>query len=512
MDPLTAIAVTSSFVVFVQAIARATDLVRILQTNADPRTKEVWAQLLVQKVLLQEWQRQMGVKTTEDVQLLARKLAPQNQEVLAKLWRETTAWMNEAERVFKKYGFSLASGEQHDDGKRITQFGTRAKRVKWAIQGQEELFAIVKTLEALNTALAKIAPPPPGYYLEPLYPTRDNSISSLRQEDREQESTMGLSVQDQITSESAAVPIEASQKVFIPTLQLLYKHCLEGVSSLAWHAPNCGFDTVRSSLKVWGSGLFGSDTVVNLDSLLALAMFRSMRQHVEGILADMTSILGEWHLNKESSSAFQLLRILVCACSVPEISALSKVRSQLVVILGFDEIAEAVIDDELDHGPDAAELNDRYLKRCAESIMDLVECLNEVSTTLLAMSRLADYRRVLIKRAEEPVSLGFGLKGTYVQQQLVEESQDQISPTLKLLNMEVEWATAMANSMATVDVERTVSKIKEDEHKRWLEQVRRLRFYGDSVAKACNNEDPDSQRRMEPVLACLTQIAAVFGE
>ena len=85
---------------------------------------------------------------------------------------------------------------------------------------------------------------------------------------------------------------------------------------------------------------------------------------------------------------------------------LSKVRSQLIVILGFDEIAETVIDDEsIDYGPDATESSDRYLKRCAESTMDLIECLNDVSTTLLTMSRLADYRRVLNKRAIEPADL-----------------------------------------------------------------------------------------------------------
>ncbi|MCJ1355700.1 MAG: hypothetical protein MMC33_005692 [Icmadophila ericetorum] len=57
-----------------------------------------------------------------------------------------------------------------------------------------------------------------------------------------------------------------------------------------------------------------------------------------------------------------------------------------------------------------------------------------------------------------------------------------------------------------------MSKVEEEEHKRWLEQIRRLRFYGDSVTKACNSEDPNSQRRMEPVLPCLAQIAAVFGQ
>ena len=104
---------------------------------------------------------------------------------------------------------------------------------------------------------------------------------------------MQLPVLDGTVPGSAAVAIEASQKVFVPTLQLLYKHCLEAMSSLARCAPNCGFSAVRSNIKTWGSGLFGSDAVVDLDSLLALTRFHSMRQHVMGILADITSILGE---------------------------------------------------------------------------------------------------------------------------------------------------------------------------------------------------------------------------
>lgn len=300
MDPFTAIGVISSTIIVLQVAIRTTQLARITGTFKDPKIDTITVRLYTEQARLEEWKRRMGVNNTSDAKAIARMLPEGPRDQMLFIYESLTIWMSRASNLFKSYGLDITNVPRDKN-----RFETLAKRVKWSTVGLDQLTELVDSLHYLNDGLDRIAPPPPGYFIDPATGPVHQAITANASTGPGQGGQGSLALTSHLRT--TATPLKAGPEGFQippstqefypyePTIKLLYSACVNTLLFLVTKLPTKSeksvFDKIASQLQLWGSGLF--DGAFTIDEMLNLRGRQEMRDFVLGTLADIGVTIGK---------------------------------------------------------------------------------------------------------------------------------------------------------------------------------------------------------------------------
>ncbi|MCJ1384075.1 hypothetical protein MMC17_007191 [Xylographa soralifera] len=158
-------------------------------------------------------------------------------------------------------------------------------------------------------------------------------------------------------------------------LRDLYTECLEVLKICAINTSDQRLCSARSKLKLWGSGLFGQSSLVELEGLPITAANRGLLHYIVGVLADIASILSG-----------------VCETLGPELlPGWVHARARLLALLRYDGVVDQMFHNtSISRGSNSA--TDTIAALAEDSyadVDDLVDCLVRMLPSVDQVTRIA---------------------------------------------------------------------------------------------------------------------------
>lgn len=383
---------------------------------------------------------------------------------------------------------------------------------------------LIETVRSLNDGLESIAPPPPEYSAALCGPSTIPSISQVLSNSSVSQSVTPTTRRQDNSSTRATASIPTTQETE-PVFERLYMQCLQVFSAVIYRLPsdNLDCDYALKRFRLWGVNLFEGD--IGLDRMMVNLFRKSLQlqNFLLGTFGDIILTLGKY-LTIHCKVFIVYTNFLRLDPLVRYVISLGHrnmevEHSKLMALFADENLAGATSAnspyfDFLEEDRVERQVTE-LITQCKTQLEGLVECLFEVLPAIrrfreiyfLEMERQSrDIIRISDETTESTTTQSSAGK--------VKEpcSKDQEDGSLDLLNLDLQLATAIQESLLDEEARRMGESKHSEEIEKWKEEISKLdALKGLMSAWSSQTLTPKQKELKEEVFQDFKAVARTFG-